>query len=58
MDKNRRRAIFGLIFAVGLVLGLIGFAGTVYSPRVAIILMLSVWLIGGAVARVVLVGKR
>ena len=51
------RAIGGLIFAVGLILGLLGYVGDVYSSQIATVLMIGVWLIGGALARVVFGGK-
>jgi len=52
MDKNTVTALGGLVFAVGLVLGLIGFIGDVYSGSVATLLMLGVWFIGGALVGV------
>jgi hypothetical protein len=55
---DRRRAIGGLVFAVGLVLGLVGYVGDVYSSSTATVLMLGVWLIGGALATVVFGPKR
>ena len=57
MDSNTNKALGGLVFAVGLVLGLIGYIGDVYSGTVATLLMLGVWFIGGALARVVFGGK-
>ena len=57
MNKSRNTAVGGLIFAVGLVLGLLGYIGGVYSSTIATVLMLGVWLIGGAIARLMLGGK-
>lgn len=51
--NERRRAIGGLVFAVGLVLGLIGYVGDAYSSSTATIVMLGVWFIGGALATLV-----
>ncbi|MDH3249419.1 MAG: hypothetical protein OEQ47_10675 [Acidimicrobiia bacterium] len=51
MDRNRASAIGSLVFTVGLVLGLLGYVGNVYASSVATTLMLGVWLVGGAVAR-------
>ena len=55
--KGRNRAVGGLVFAVGLIGGLIGFMTDAYSPTVAVIIMLGVWFIGGAIAAVLLRGK-
>jgi len=55
--KGRNRAVGGLVFAVGLIGGLIGFMTDAYSPTVAVIIMLGVWFIGGAIAAVALRGK-
>ena len=49
--KNRRAAVGGLIFGVGLIGGLIGFLTDVYSSIWGVIIMLGVWFIGGAIAR-------
>lgn len=58
MDKSRGKAVGGLIFAVGLVLGLLGYVGDVYSSTVATVLMLAVWLVGGAIAALVFAGRE
>ena len=42
----------GLVFAIGIVLGMIGFVGDVYSTSTASILMIGTWFIGGALARI------
>ena len=55
--KGRNRAVGGLVFAVGLIGGLIGFMTDAYSPTVAVLIMLGVWFIGGALAAVALRGK-
>ena len=52
-----KAAVGGLVFAVGLIGGLIGFMTDAYSPTVAVIIMLGVWFIGGAIAAVALRGK-
>ena len=52
-----RKAVGGLVFAIGLILGLIGFMTDAYSSTVAVILMLGVWLIGGALTAI-LVRKK
>ena len=58
MNGSRRNAIGGLVFAVGLVLGLLGYVGDVYSSGTATILMLGMWLVGGALANLVVGGKK
>jgi hypothetical protein len=55
---DRRRAISGLVFAVGLVLGLIGDVGNAYSSSTATILMLWVWIVGGALATLLFGGQK
>ena len=55
---DRRRAISGLVFAVGLVLGLLGYVGDAYSSSTATVLMLGVWFIGGALATLIIGGKK
>ncbi len=47
MELNKRAA-GGLIFALGLVAGLVGFMTDAYTPTVAVVLMLGIWFIGGA----------
>jgi hypothetical protein len=56
--KSRNTAIGGLIGAVGLIAGLIGYMTDLYSSTVATILMLGIWIVGGAIARVVLTSKQ
>jgi hypothetical protein len=58
MDRDRSSAIRGVVFAVGLVLGLLGYVGDVYASSVATVLMLGVWLVGGAVARLMVDRSR
>lgn len=58
MFEGKKAAINGLIFAVGLMLGILGYVGDVYSSSLATILMLGVWLIGGALVAVILGGKK
>lgn len=58
MFEGKKAAINGLIFAVGLMLGILGYVGDVYSSSIATILMLGVWFIGGALVTVILGGKK
>ena len=55
--KGKNAAVGGLVFAVGLIGGLIGFMTDVYSPIVGVIIMLAVWFIGGAIAAIALRAK-
>jgi len=41
-------AVGGLVGAVGLIVGLVGFMTTAYSSTVGVIIMLGIWIIGGA----------
>ena len=52
-----KAAAGGLVGAVGLIGGLIGFMTDVYSPTVGVIIMLAVWLIGGAIVAIALRAK-
>lgn len=58
MNKSRAKAIGALVGPVGLILGLLGYVGDVYSSGTATILMLGVWLIGGALVRISLSGDE
>jgi len=58
MDGSRRKAMGGLVGAVGLVLGLIGYVTDAYDSSLATILMIGVWLVGGALVAVVFGGKK
>ena len=58
MGKGRRKEIKGLVLAVGTVLGLLGYVGEVYSSNIATILMLGVWIVGGALVSVILAGEE
>jgi hypothetical protein len=49
MTKQRKKAVNGLVFAVGLVFGLLGYLAHIYPSNIATTLMLGVWIIGGAV---------
>ncbi|MEA3502526.1 MAG: hypothetical protein U9R47_07110 [Actinomycetota bacterium] len=50
---RRARLIGGLVFGVGLVLGLIGYITNLYSGGIATVLMLGVWLVGGVLVALV-----
>jgi hypothetical protein len=48
MNINRT-TLNALVFAVGLVLGMLGYIGHVYSSGLATVLMIGTWFIGYAV---------
>ena len=52
-----RRALFGLVFAVGLILLLVGSMTDAYTPTVGVLLGLGVWFIGGALVGI-FAGKK
>lgn len=58
MNRGRAKAIGALVGPVGLILGLLGYVGDVYSSGTATVLMLGVWLIGGALVRLGLSGDQ
>ncbi|HUT14857.1 MAG TPA: hypothetical protein VMY98_01260 [Anaerolineae bacterium] len=58
MSGSNRAAVGGLVGAVGLGAGLLGYVGKVYSATVATVLMLGIWIIGGAIVRLVFSGKK
>ena len=44
--RNKRRELQGLNGAIGLVAGLGGYIGQLYSDGVATFLMLAIWIVG------------
>ena len=56
MNKIQLGGVVGLIFGVGLVALLIGVLTDVYSTNIGIIAAVAVWLVGGAIA-VIILGK-
>ena len=55
--NGKKAAVRGLVFAVGLIGGLIGFLTDAYSSIWGVIIMLAVWFVGGALARIALGGQ-
>ena len=47
--RNKRRELQAVNGAVGLVLGLGGYVGQLYSPALATFLMFAVWIVGATV---------
>lgn len=44
--RSKRKELQGVNGAVGLVIGLGGFVGHLYSPALATFLMLAIWIVG------------
>ena len=55
---GNKKAVGGLVFAVGLIVLLIGAMTDVYTTTVGVIAMLAIWFIGGALVAMVLGGKE
>ncbi len=54
MDKEKKKAVGGLMFGVGLIALLIGAMTDIYSAEIGAIIMLGIWFIGGAIAKIAL----
>jgi hypothetical protein len=44
--KSKQKELQGMNGAIGLVVGLSGYVGHLYSPAVATFLMLAIWIVG------------
>ncbi len=51
--KNRRKELQGLNGAIGLIAGLGGYVGGLYSNSVATFAMLAIWIIGATLINLV-----
>ncbi|NOR48094.1 MAG: hypothetical protein GQ533_08630 [Methanosarcinaceae archaeon] len=58
MDKSRREALGGLIFALGLIAMLVGTMTDLYEVKIGVIIMLAIWFIGGALAALIFGGEE
>jgi len=58
MDKSRRKALGGLIFALGLIVMLIGAMTNLYEVKIGVIIMLAIWFLGGALAALIFGGEE
>ncbi len=58
MDKSRREALGGLIFALGLIAMLVGAMTDLYETKIGVIIMLAIWFIGGALAALIFGGEE
>ena len=58
MDPSRRKALGGLIFALGLIVMLIGAMTDLYPATIGVIIMLAIWFIGGALVGFIFGGEE
>ena len=58
MDKSRRKALGGLIFALGLIVMLIGAMTDLYEVKIGVIIMLAIWFVGGALVAFIFGGEE
>jgi uncharacterized membrane protein len=58
VDKSRKNAIGSLIFSLGLIALLIGAMTNAYSAEVGVLIMLAIWFIGGAIAKIIFGGNE
>ncbi|MCK5062078.1 hypothetical protein KAR28_06060 [Candidatus Parcubacteria bacterium] len=58
MQKSKRKAISALIFGIGLIALLIGAMTDLYDAKIGALIMLGVWIIGGALATLIFGGKE
>ncbi|MBC2697412.1 MAG: hypothetical protein HF974_03540 [ANME-2 cluster archaeon] len=58
MDPSRRKAIGGLIFALGLIVMLIRAMTDLYEVKIGVIIMLAIWFIGGAFVALIFGGEE
>lgn len=47
--KSKRRELQGVNGAIGLAAGLGGYIGHLYTPAIATVLMLTIWIVGATV---------
>ena len=58
MDPSRRKALGGLIFALGLIVMLIWAMTDLYETKIGVIIMLAIWFVGGALVGFIFGGKE
>lgn len=58
MNKGRKKALGGIVFGVGLIAILIGAMTDLYTTNIGVIIMLGVWIIGGALVALMSGGKE
>ena len=58
MDKSRREALGGLIFALGLIVMLVGAMTDLYEVKIGVIIMLAIWFVGGALVAFIFGGRE
>lgn len=58
MDKSKRKAIGAIVFGIGLIALLIGAMTDLYEAKIGALIMLGVWIIGGAITALIFGGKE
>ncbi len=51
--KPKKKALYGLVGAIGVSIAVAGFVGGVFSPRMTIVLAFAVWVIGATLVNVI-----
>jgi len=54
MKKEQKKAVGGLIFGLGLIAVLIGAMTDVYTTEIGALIMLAIWFVGGAIAKIMI----
>jgi len=55
---GNKKAVGGLVFAVGLIALLIGAMTDTYTATIGVVVALAIWFIGGALVAIALDGKK
>ncbi len=58
MEKSRKKSVSGLVFGIGLIALLIGALTNLYTAKIGALIMLGVWIIGGALVGLVMGCKK
>ncbi|MFC1622573.1 hypothetical protein ACFL1Y_01075 [Patescibacteria group bacterium] len=58
MDKTKKKAISSIVFGIGLIALLIGAMTSLYDAKIGVLIMLGVWIIGGAIVLLVFGSKK
>ena len=54
MNKEKKKAVGGLIFGIGLIAVLIGAMTDIYTTEIGALIMLAIWIIGGSLAKIMI----
>ena len=58
MEKSKKKAIGTIVFGIGFMAILLGALTDLYDVKIGVLIMLGVWIIGGAVATLIFGGKE